>query len=302
MKQIRRRTFMLMPGSDARKAAKAATLDVDAVVLDLEDSIPPASKTLARDTVRASLAGIDFGEREIMVRINGYDTPFWKQDIEALGECHVDGVFIPKVEHVDQLDEMIEVLRALPSSSRTAAVFATIETALGLIHVDTIAASNKGLAGLFFGSGDYSVSTGIEISPDSLLYPRSRIVVAATANGLQPVDAAYFRDVKDGAAAQQDARLARGLGFSAKVLFHPNQIDPVNAVFTPTRTEIDRARRIIDAYEVAAQAGTGTLLLDGEFIAVDIALMAQRTLRRAGLLPENGHNPANAHEHAGEEK
>tara|TARA_R110002072_G_scaffold184884_3_gene341473 strand:- start:1245 stop:2129 length:885 start_codon:yes stop_codon:yes gene_type:complete len=283
MSESARRTFLLLPGHEPRKTAKAATLAIDAVIFDMEDGVPPTHKQAARDGIRAALAAVDYGPRERMVRINGIDTDLWREDLDALDCLPVDGLYIPKVEDRTQITELRRYLDGKDGPLARAALFATVETALGLTRVEDIAAAG-GMAGLFFGSGDYSLSTGIEISRESLLYPRSRIAVAAAANGLQAVDVAYFMDVKDGPLARQDGLDARALGFTGKVVFHPNQIDPVNAVFTPGPDEIAHAEKILVAFEAAQGSGRGVFMVDGDFVAVDIALMAEKVLRRAGRL------------------
>ena len=273
MPETARRTFLLLP----------ATLAIDAVIFDMEDGVPPTHKQAARDGIHAALTNVDYGRRERMVRINGIDTDLWREDLDALAGLPVDGLYIPKVEDPAQITELRRYLDGTDGPLAGAALFATVETALGLTRVESIAAA-AGLTGLFFGSGDYSLSTGIEISRDSLLYPRSRIAVAAAANGLQAVDVAYFKDVKDGARAREDALDARALGFTGKVVFHPNQIDPVNDVFTPGEDEIAHAERILTAFEASKGSGRGVFMVDGDFVAVDIALMAEKVLRRAGRL------------------
>lgn len=283
MPESARRTFLLLPGHEPRKTAKAATLAIDAVIFDMEDGVPPSHKQAARAGIRAALTDVDYGRRERMVRINGIDTELWREDLDALDGLPVDGLYIPKVEDSAQIAVLRDHLAGKAGAVGRAALFATVETALGLTRVEDIAAA-PGLTGLFFGSGDYSLSTGIEISRESLLYPRSRIAVAAAANGLQAVDVAYFKDVKDGALAREDALDARALGFTGKVVFHPNQIDPVNDVFTPGEDEIVHAEKILAAFEAAKGSGRGVFMVDGDFVAVDIALMAEKVLRRAGRL------------------
>ena len=272
-----RRTYMLMPGHERHKAVKAAGLATDAVLLDLEDAVPEAVKETARETVAESCRSIDFGPRELMIRINGLDTAHYAADLAMLEGLPIDGIYVPKVESAASLARAVDDLSKLrPGLS----IVATIETARGLTAVEEIAAV-PGIEGLFFGSGDFSLSTGIEISRESLLYPRARIAVAAAAYGLQPIDVAYFRDVKDAAAAREDALAARALGYTGKVVFHPAQIDAVNGAFTPEAGEVARAERIIAAYHASAREGRGVFLLDGEFVAIDIMLMAERTLARA---------------------
>ena len=276
-----RRTFLLLPANAPAKAQKAATLGADVVILDLEDGVPEAHKQAARDGLIEAISSIDFGPREVMVRINASTTAHWQADVAALRDLAIGGIFLPKVEAADEVVRFRRHLSGFARRHKAIEVIATVETARGLLEVERIAAAGGGLAGLFFGSGDYALSTGIEISRETLDYPRSRIAVAAAANGLQAIDVAYFKDVKDPSAAEADARDARAHGFSGKVVFHPNQIAAVNAVFTPSADEIERALRIVAAFEQSKGSGQGVFLLDGEFVAIDIVLMAQRTLARA---------------------
>jgi citrate lyase subunit beta/citryl-CoA lyase len=281
-----RRTILLTPAIEAKKLEKACSLDVDAVMLDLEDSIPPTRKAEARNSAVQLLKTLRVGHRERMVRINGVQTEYWVEDLRAVLPLKLSAIMIPKIESVadvntlekrmDEIEEEYEISRITP-------LILTIETALGLIYVEEILNCSRRAEGLFLGSGDYSVSTGIKITRESLLYPRSRIAVAAATRKIQAIDAAYFADIRDEVAVREDALAARDLGFTGKVIFHPNQIKPVNEVFTPTVEEIERANLILNAYEQASQKGIGVFLVGNDFVAVDVACMARRTLARAGL-------------------
>jgi citrate lyase subunit beta/citryl-CoA lyase len=141
---------------------------------------------------------------------------------------------------------------------------------------------------LFFGSGDYSLATGAAVTERALAVPRALIVAAASMAGVQAIDAAYFGNVTDASGTESDAVIARELGFVGKLLFHPNQIEPCNRVFSPSPDEVAKARRIIDAYDQAVADGRGTVVVDGTFIAVDIALMARRTLELAKRIEQAG--------------
>jgi citrate lyase subunit beta/citryl-CoA lyase len=160
-------------------------------------------------------------------------------------------------------------------------IIATIETPRGLFNALAIAEATQRTTALFFGSGDYTVATGSAVTERTLAVPRALIVAAAAARRIEAIDAAYFVSVKDVVATREDARIARELGFSGKLVFHPSQIAVANEIFTPSPAEIERAHRIIAAYEAARARGQGTVYADGEFIAVDIALMAERVLARA---------------------
>jgi citrate lyase subunit beta/citryl-CoA lyase len=286
---FRRRTILLTPATEEKKLEKACLLEVDAVILDLEDSIPPPRKLDARRSAVHLLKTLDFGYRERMVRINGVQTEYWLEDLASVLPLNLSAVMIPKVESaadVMTLEKEMDELEEKNGLSRITPVILTIETALGITCVEDIVRVSRRAQGVFLGSGDYSVSTGIRITRESLLYPRSRMAAAAATKNIQAIDAAYFADVKDVAAVREDALAARDLGFTGKVIFHPNQVAPVNEVFTPTAEEIEKAKLILDAYEQAYQKGVGVFLVGKDFVAIDVVLMARRTLARAGI-PRN---------------
>lgn len=280
-----RRSLIITPGDRPERIRKSATLDADAVVLDIEDGVGPEQKPAARASIREALATLDFGGRERSVRVNAIGTPEHDADLTTLDITHIDSLFVPKVESAEQLQTLAiwldeEEQRSAPRS-RPVEIIATIETPRGLFNALAIAEATQRTTALFFGSGDYTAATGSAVTERTLAVPRALIVAAAAAQKIEAIDAAYFVSVKDVAATREDALIARELGFAGKLVFHPSQISVANEVFTPSAAEIDRAQRIIRAYEAARTQGRGTAYVDGEFIAVDIAIMAERTLARA---------------------
>jgi citrate lyase subunit beta/citryl-CoA lyase len=280
-----RRSLLITPGDRPERIAKSATLDADAVVLDIEDGVGPEQKPAARQAIRAALAGLDFGGRERSVRVNAVGTPEHDADLATLDIARIDSVFVPKVEEAEQLQRLSIWLDAAeqdgPRRTRPIEIIASIETPRGLFNALQIAEATHRTTALFFGSGDYTTATGSAVTERALAVPRTLIVAAAAAHGIEAIDAAYFLAVKDTAAMHADALIARELGFSGKLVFHPSQIAVANEIFTPSAAEIARARRIVEGYAAARAAGRGTAYVDGEFIAVDIALVAERILARA---------------------
>jgi citrate lyase subunit beta/citryl-CoA lyase len=281
-----RRSLLITPGDRAERIAKAVTLAADAIVLDLEDGVGPEQKPAARSNIRDALAGLDFGRRERIVRVNAMGTPEHQADLAALDIGRIDALFVPKVEDARALAALGRWLDAAerqagPPRSRPVDIVATIETPRGLLRALDIAEASPRTTALFFGSGDYTAATGSEVTERSLAVPRALIVAAASAVGIEAIDAAWFVSVKDTAATRADALVARELGFAGKLLFHPDQIAVANEVFTPTDAEVQRARRLLAAWQQARAEGKGTAYVDGVFIAVDIALMAERVLARA---------------------
>lgn len=281
-----RRSLLITPGDRPERIAKAATLDADGIVLDIEDGVGPEQKASARRAIGDALGSIDFGRRERIVRVNAVGTDEHELDLAALDISRLDTLFVPKVEAPEQLTRLaiwLDEAEQRHPRPQPVEIIATIETPRGLLDALAIASATTRTTALFFGSGDYTAATGSAVTERALAVPRALIVAAAAAQRIEAIDAAYFVAVKDVAATEADALVARELGFAGKLLFHPSQIAVANGIFTPSAAEIARARRIRKAYDEARAKGHGTAFIDGEFIAVDIALMADRTLARARL-------------------
>lgn len=283
-----RRSLLITPGDRPERLARAVTLPADSVVFDLEDGVGVAQKSAARACIADALHTLDFAGRERVVRTNAATTSDLKADLAALPLENVDAIFLPKAESPSDVRTLAAWLdNNEPARDRPIDIVVSIETPRGLLQALAIAEVSPRISALFFGSGDYAMATGSAVTERSLAVPRALIVAAASAAGLQAIDAAYFASVKDAEATRADAVLAKELGFCGKLLFHPNQIAVCNEVFSPSEAEIARAQKIVAAWEAAQRAGHGTAVADGQFIAVDIALMAERTLsiaRHAGLL------------------
>ncbi|HRD78096.1 MAG TPA: CoA ester lyase, partial [Hyphomicrobiaceae bacterium] len=260
-----------------------------ALVIDLEDGVAPGAKPKARENMRAALVAREARRSERIVRINAMTSPESSADLGALPIASVDTVFVPKVEsraEIERLDaDLSRCERAHGYEGHPPiGIIATIETPRGLWRALEIADASPRVTALFFGSGDYTLATGASVTERALAGPRALVVAAAAAAGIEAIDAAYFLDVKDQSAVAADARIARELGFKGKLVFHPSQIAPVNEIMSPSADEIARARRIRAAFDSAAAEGRGTAVIDGQFIAIDIALMADRVLARAAAL------------------
>ena len=244
--------------------AKAATLPADEVVVDLEDGVPSESKEEARGRLGdAAAAGT------LAIRINGLRTPWWRDDLAAVAERRPDVVVVPKVESPDDVHA---VAALLPEG---VALEVQIETARGLVEVERIAAAGGPLEALVFGPGDFAASLGIPvltIGSGSFEYALARISVAAHAYGLQAVDGPYA-DLGDVDGLRRSARQALAHGFDGKWVVHPDQIEPVNDVFTPTDEELERARRIL-------AAGDGASRLEGDMVDVATKRLAAAVLAR----------------------
>ena len=242
--------------------AKAAELSADMVVIDLEDGVAVADKEAARENLAGARA-----RGTLAVRINGIRTAWWRDDLAAA--AHADVIVVPKVESPDEVSAVAELL------GTTVGLEVQIETARGLVEVERIAAAGGPLEALVFGPGDFAASIGVPvltIGAGASEYALARIAVAARAFGLQPVDGPYavLADL-DGLEAA--ARVALALGFDGKWVIHPDQIEPVNTVFTPSAEEAERARQIVAAADGASS-------VDGEMVDAATKKLAESVLAR----------------------
>jgi citrate lyase subunit beta/citryl-CoA lyase len=287
-----RRTCHAVPGTNERFLAKAPTLGADEVFLDLEDAAAEEQKELARANVIGALKTLDFAGTTVVVRVNAADTPHYYRDVidvvEQAGE-HLDAIMLPKVrtpgdvEMTDKLLRGIELARGLEAGR--IGIEAQIEDARGLIACEAIAAASPRMETLIFGPGDYSADVGIPITTiggvpegypgDHLNYVYSRLVVAARAAGLQAIDGPYGR-IEDVDGLIERARIARALGMDGKWTIHPSQIAPLNELFTPARSDFERATAMLAAFEHAA---SGATLFEGEMIDAANRKMAERIVR-----------------------
>jgi citrate lyase beta subunit len=278
-----RRSLMITPGHRAERLAKAVTLKADSLCFDLEDGVPPARKDEARAVIASALRTLDFGWRERVVRLNAIGSGEFERDLAALPRDRLDAVLAPKVENPDQLRLLDARLKGTEIR-----VIATLETPRGVLNALAIADASPRLAALFFGPGDYTLQTGGAISPAGLAMPRAVIAAAAGAVGAQALDAPYLGDLRDAAATREDALLARELGFSGKVVFHPDQIAPVNEAFTPDAAAVAKAERYVAAFREAAARGENVAYVDGEFIAMDLVPRMETMIATARAAAERG--------------
>ena len=284
-----RRSVMITPGHRPERLAKAVGLAADSLIFDLEDAVPPARKAEARAVVAEALTKLSFGRRERAVRLNAVGSADFTADMAALPWASIDAVMLPKVERPADLQKLDAALDAA-APGQDIAVIATLETPRGILNALQIADASPRLAAFFLGPGDYTMQTGGRITPRVLEFPRQMLVAAAGAVGAQALDAPYLADLRDVAATRQDAEAARELGFTGKVVFHPDQIAPVNDAFTPSAEEVAKAKRYIAAFQEAAAKGENLAYVDGTFIAMDLVPNMERIV----ALAEAASNAASA--------
>ena len=275
-----RRSLLFMPGSNARALEKARTLPADGIILDLEDSVAPDAKAVARDQIAQAVAAKGFGNREVLIRINALDSPWWVDDIGMAGKAQPDGILVPKISTVDDLNVVADRLGSADASIR---VWAMIETARAVLDADKLAAASKDprtqLAGFVFGPNDIARETRIRIKPGraAMIPMITHCILATRAHGLEILDGPYG-DIGNVDGFAEECAEGRDLGFDGKTLIHPSHIDACNAIFTPPEAEVTEARKIIAAFEKPENASRGAIQLDGRMVERLHAEMARRTI------------------------
>ena len=271
-----------MPGSNTRAIEKARTLAVDAIILDLEDSIAPEGKAAARKQVSDAVTAGGFGPRELIVRINGLDTTWWLEDLDAAAKAKPDAVLIPKVSSPSQLEDVAERLVDISADHRIR-IWAMMETPLAMLNAREIAAAARDvetrLAAFVMGTNDLAKETRAKITSGraAMLSWLMNCVAAARAYGLDILDG-VFNDLADAEGFARECAQGRDMGFDGKTLIHPNQIAACNAAFSPSEEEVAQARKIIAAFELPENRNKGVVQLDGRMVERLHADMARRTV------------------------
>ena len=292
-KQRLRRTMMFIPGNNPGMMRDAHIYGADSLMFDLEDSVALAEKDAARMLVYQALKTIDYGDTEIVVRINPLDTPYGRQDIEAMVAAGAQVLRMPKTETAQ---DMIDCEQAVAEAEArrgmtpgTTLLMAAIESALGVVNAYAIASASHRLIGIALGAEDYCADIKAQrtLSGVELQLARQTILVAARAAGIAALDTVYA-DINNEAQLIYEATLIKELGFDGKSVIHPRQIAPVHQVFTPKPQDIEKARRIIAALKEAEAKGSGVVSLNGKMIDRPVVLRAQHVLELAaasGVLP-----------------
>jgi citrate lyase subunit beta / citryl-CoA lyase len=283
-----RRSVLFMPGSNARALEKARTLPADGLVLDLEDSVAPDAKAMARDQIAQIVAAKSFGKREVLIRVNALDTPWWRDDAAMAAQSGADGILVPKISSVDDLNSVGALLAEEGAPGRLS-VWAMIETAPAVLHAEQLAAASRDpktrLAGFVFGPNDIARETRIRMVPGraTMIPMITHCILAAHAYGIEMLDGPYS-DFSNPEGFAAECRQALDLGFDGKTLIHPGQIEACNIIFTPPADEVTQARRIIAAFELPENASRGAIQLDGRMVERLHAEMAKRTLAIADAI------------------
>src|SRR5579859_1870848 len=303
MKVRPRRSMLYMPGSNARAMEKARELPADAVIFDLEDAVAPDAKATARALIVEALKKGGFGHREVLVRINGLDTAWWRDDL-AGAAAGPDAVLVPKISTPDQLRDVARHLVGVRADAKVR-LWAMMETPLAMLNAREIAAAaldqDARLAGFVMGTNDLAKDTRARILPGRapMLPWLMSCVAAARAYGLDILDGVY-NDLGDAEGFAAECRQARDLGFDGKTLIHPRQIDACNAAFSPAPDEIEASRKIIAAFDLPENRDKGVIAIEGRMVERLHAEMARRTVEIADAIARRqpadpaGQEPATA--------
>lgn len=285
-KQRLRRSMMFLNAQKAGLVKDAYIYRADSIILDLEDAVSENQKDSARFSLYHTLKSGNYGDTECFVRINGTDTVHWKEDIRAAVSGGCDGIRVPKCERgsdVKFAEYEVELAeKEFGIEPGRTLLMAAIESPLGVLNAYEIATSSPRIAGIALGAGDYirTMHAKITANGEALFLARGQLVLAARAAGVMCFDSVYT-DIDDLEGLEKETVLIRNMGFDGKSIINPKQIAVVHQVFTPDAKEINKARRLIHAYQENAAKGIGVFTLDGQMVDVAMLEGAQRILQLA---------------------
>jgi citrate lyase subunit beta/citryl-CoA lyase len=277
-----------MPGSNARALEKAKTLPADGVILDLEDSVAPDAKESARQQVTDTVKAGGFGPREVFIRTNAIDTPWFSDDLTAAAQAAPDGIVVPKISSPAQLETIGQRLLDMGTDHKTR-IWAMIESPLAVFNVLSIAACAKDsetrLAGFVLGTNDIAKDTRARQVPGRwpMIGWLMNVIAAARIYGIDVLDGVY-NNIGDAEGFVKECEQGRDMGFDGKTLIHPNQIGPCNTAFTPSDDEVKWARTMIAAFDLPENKSKGVVSIDGKMVERLHAEMARRTVAIADAI------------------
>lgn len=279
-----RRSMLYMPGSNARAIEKGRSLAADAIIFDIEDAVAVEAKALARNQITAAIAAGGYGDKELIVRINGLGSEWFDADISSIAKSGADGVLLPKVESAAAVRDTEKRLAGAGAPAGMA-IWCMMETPLGILRSADIAAASPRIAGMIMGTNDLALELRCRPTPDGAAFLTSfgLCILAARAHGLAVIDAVY-NDLTDDEGFAESCRRGRTLGFDGKSLIHPKTIEAANRLYGPSAEEIAWARKIADAFEQARAEGLGVIKVDGKMVEELHVREAQRLLAMADRL------------------
>lgn len=294
-----RRSVLYLPGSNARALEKARELPADGLILDLEDAVAPEAKEQAREMIATALQEQDrekspFGHREVVVRVNGLDTPWGLADVQAMAKVRADALLFPKIQSPEDVRASVAALdRAGAPASLPVWIMA--ETPRCILHLDAIANASHRLACIVAGTSDLTreLRARHTASRDSVYTALSLIVLAGRAHGLDVLDGVHL-DLSDEAGFAFTCEQGRNMGFDGKTLIHPKQIEIANRAFSPTEKELVMARNVVAAWNEARASGKGICVVDNRLIEKLHVEEFERLLALGAAIDKFGTKPAAA--------
>ncbi|HUT82984.1 MAG TPA: aldolase/citrate lyase family protein [Candidatus Bathyarchaeia archaeon] len=281
-----RRTRLYIPGNNPAMIRNAPLFGADEVIFDLEDSVAVNQKDAARNLVRNALRELNLSGTEITVRINGFNTKFFYDDINAIVPVKPYAIVLPKAEDEKQMIEICDIIAILEEKNGLpiglVKLMPIIESARGVLRAEGITRASDRIIGISPGGEDLTADLGAERTDEGneLLYIRSRLVLAARANGIQVYDTIY-PNVRDLEGLYKQTQKIVQMGFDGKACIHPSQIEPIHKAFMPTAEQIENAKRIVEAYKIAQRDGIGVICVDNRMIDVPVVKRSERILKRA---------------------
>ncbi|EWY41203.1 (3S)-malyl-CoA thiolesterase [Skermanella stibiiresistens SB22] len=261
-----RRGVLYMPGSNPRAMEKGKTLPADGLILDLEDAVAPDAKAAARGQIGAAIQGGGYGQRELIVRTNGLNTPWGYEDLVFAANSGADAVLLPKVESADAVRQAEQILVASGAPAGLK-IWCMMETPLAMLNVKEIAGATPRLGGLVMGTSDLAKDLHAAHTRDRLpmITSLGLCLLAARAYGLAILDGVYL-DLNDDEGFAASCRQGVELGFDGKTLIHPKTLAAANAAFGPSAEEVAQSRRFIEAFQAASAEGKGVVVVDGKLV------------------------------------
>ena len=277
-----RRSLLFIPGNNPGMLSNCDVFESDTVIIDLEDAVSSTEKDSARNLV-TSYINTHKIKNEIMIRINGFDTPFYQDDLNSIVSDNIDSIMLPKarIDGVKKLDEILSKFEKERKMKKHIAIVPIIEAAISLIEVDVIASLSR-VNGILLGAEDFTKDLEVKRTKEGkeILYARSRIIVACKAYKIDAIDTP-FTDTLDMDGLVKDVNYVKELGMNAKSAIHPNQIEAINNAFTPTKQEIEYAQRVLIARDEAFSKGLGVFSLDGKMVDAPVIARAETVIKKA---------------------
>ena len=279
----RRRTMLYCPASNPKLYNQAPVYEPDCIIFDLEDSVKLQEKDAARDLLIEAMKALEFGNIEIIVRVNGVKTPYFRDDVRAVIEAGIEHIRLPMCETAADVQVLDKYLTELECAHNfeigQTKIHIGIETPKGVINAIEIAAASSRNVVMSFGAEDYTASLGINRTKkgDELLYARSTIINVASAFGLDAVDTVWA-DFKDVEGFKKEVDSVKSLGYRAKSCIHPSQIEIIHDIFKPSVEEVKKSKKILDAVSSADIEAGGVISLDGKMIDVPVITKARKIM------------------------